>query len=99
LSRYSPQTIKSLSGIDPKAFPAIHFGGNLYSSNENCLLSWLSYHNTKVSRNGGEPQFEKKSANIVIEYFQRVREKECVCVNEGREGRCGGREGASEYAF
>ena len=49
-SRYTPKTIKSYAGIDPKKYPALHTtGSNLFSSNELCLLSWLTYHHHQVN--------------------------------------------------
>ena len=50
MSRYTPKSIKAIPGIDPKHYPAIHnTGSNVYNSSELCLLSWLSYHYTKVN--------------------------------------------------
>lgn len=50
LSRYTPKTIKAYAGIDPKKYPALHTtGSNVFSSNEMCLLSWLTYHYQKVN--------------------------------------------------
>ena len=50
LSRYTPKSIKAIPGVDPKHYPAIHTtGSNIYNTSELCLLSWLSYHHTKVN--------------------------------------------------